>query len=78
MRVKKRTKKTTKHSDGRLSVRSSELSGSNLSNYTYVTEPEYEDNREGDPIKMNGGFDIQPLDPHIYGKEIAEKAKRFS
>ena len=53
VKVKKRVKKERWNSSGNLSEYSSEASGSNISNFTYITEREYEDNRDADPFKEN-------------------------
>ena len=77
VKVKKKIQKHVRRPDGRISVHSSEMSGSSASNYTYRTEAEYEDNRGGNPLFVNKGFDILPLDPVIFGKEVADKAKNL-
>ena len=62
-KVKKRITKEIQYSDGHLSIKSSEMSGSDESNFTYVTDVSYEDNAEGDPMLKNEGYEIQPLCP---------------
>ena len=71
LKVRKRILKEEVRSNGRVSVRSSDASGSGSDNFMEITRESFEDNREGDPVQMNDGFEVQPLCPKTVGYELA-------
>ena len=74
-RVKRRVRKARVNSEGRSSYYSSEDSRSCDSAFEIKFEKIYENNEQGDPADVNMGFEIQPLDPTIYGKSAARKSQ---
>lgn len=78
VRVKRRIKKTKKNEDNTVTWYSSEDSRSCDSAYTIKQKLAYQDNEDGPPMEVNGGFEIQPLCPEIFGNRAARhsKAKR--
>lgn len=76
VRVKRRIKKKKPGKDASSVVwYSSEDSRSCDSAYTTKLRFAYADNEDGDPTYVNNGFQIQPLDPTLYGPRAARESR---
>ena len=70
-KVKKRVIKWKKDGMGGREQYSTDMSGSNDSNYSFHKIQEYDLNEDAEPLEHNQGFNLQPLCPEIYGKRQA-------
>jgi hypothetical protein len=76
VRVKRRIKKQKRAGPDSAAVwYSSEDSRSCDSAYTTKLRFAYADNEDGDPTFVNNGFQIQPLDPALYGSRAARESR---